>query len=193
MTASAPPTRYPAGMVAIHWVTAALLLAALALAWSIPEGPGQGGTLLMLHKSIGLAVLALAVARLALRNASRLPPEDAGVARVEALAARVTHVALYAILFAMPISGYLAESALGHATSVFGLFELPPLTPRSDALHGLVWPIHDIGQLAIYLAVGAHALAALFHLFVRRDGVMARMLPGVSLQPAGVRAHPAGE
>jgi cytochrome b561 len=181
-------------MILIHWTTAALLLAALALAWLVPDGPGQGDSLLvLLHKSVGLTVLALAALRVLVRNAARLPREDSGIARVEALAARVVHWLLYVILLAMPISGYLSESALGHTVSVFGLFDIPALTARSGTLNSVTWTIHKTGQLAIYVVVGVHVLAALFHLVVRRDGVMARMLPGVSLEPAGARAHPVAE
>jgi cytochrome b561 len=147
----------------------------------------------MLHKSIGLAVLALAAMRLVLRNTSRLPPEEGGIAWIEAAGARTVHVLLYVILFAMPLSGYLSESARGHAVSVFGLFDILPLSPVSPALRSVAWTIHNTGQFAVYAVVGLHVSAALFHLVVRRDGVMARMLPEFSQHRRVVSVHHAAE
>lgn len=182
--ATSQTLRYPGAMMAIHWATAALMVAVVVLAWIIPDGesdykPG----LLLLHHSTGLTLLALTVLRLVVRRFSDIPPEDGLAPWLEAMAARVTHFLLYAILLAMPVSGYFYSTARGNAVNWFGLFSIPPLLPASDTVRGIAWTIHTNGQLAVYVVIGLHAAAALFHLVVRRDGVMARMLPGASLTP----------
>lgn len=187
------PQRFPAAMRAIHWATAAAMIAVVVLAWVIPEGPGNGGVLLMLHKSIGLGILALTAVRLALRRLSRLPEDDAGQPWIEAAAARAVHVLLYGILIVLPVSGYLSVAARGKAVSVFGLFDIPALVPVSPALHNITWTVHETGQLAVYVVIGLHVAASLYHLVVRRDGVMARMWPAAGRFTLPAPARPAAE
>ena len=187
---------FPGAMRAIHWATALLMVAVVVLAWIIPRGPGNGGILLLLHESVGLSILALAALRVIVRNASRLPPEDGGLQWIETATSRAVHILLYVILFVMPLSGYLSSAARGHSVSVFGLFDIPPLVPVSKALRTVAWAVHENGQVAVYAVVGLHVAAALFHLLVRRDGVMARMWPGASrftLTARSASAHPAAE
>jgi cytochrome b561 len=171
---------FPPLLRALHWATAALMVAVVVLAWSIPDGPGQGGSVLMLHKSVGLTILALTVLRLFARRAAPPPAEDAATTRLEALAATATHVLLYVVLVAMPVSGFLFATADGHPVSLFGLVTLPSPLPPSAALRSAAWVVHGGGQYAVYAAVGLHVAAALYHLLVRRDGVMARMWPGAA-------------
>ncbi len=187
------PTTFPVAMRAIHWASAGLMLLVLVLAWISPEGETTEGSIVMLHKAFGITLLALTAARLALRNMSRIPPEDTGVPHIEALAARVSLWLLYGILFAMPLSGYLSEAARGRGVDMFGLFTVPALLPASAMLHDAAWTLHSAGQLAVYAVVGLHAAASLYHLVVRRDGVMARMWPGVSRLMPQEAAHPAAE
>ena len=75
---------------------------------------------------------------------------------------------------------------------MFGLFAIPPLFSASDLVHGIARTLHSGGQYAVYVVVGLHAAAALYHLVVRRDEVMGRMLPGAEAairppQPAAAR------
>jgi cytochrome b561 len=192
-SAATRPAHYSAAMIAIHWTTVALMVAVVVIAWIIPRGQSDyKTTLLVLHRSFGVALLALTVLRLVVRHFSPPPEDDALVAWLEALAARVTHVLLYVILLAMPVSGFFYSTARGDAVSVLGLFEIPPLLPASETLRSAAWFVHTNGQLAVYVVIGLHAAAALFHLVVRRDGVMARMLPGARLTPPRqpAAAHP---
>ena len=184
MSATPSPDIYPRAMRALHWATALLMAAVVVLAWVLPEHAGSDSTLLMLHKAVGITILALTALRLVVRNTSRLPADSDAVSRLEALAARATHVVLYGILLAMPVSGYLTAAARGRATSMFGLFDIPALVPQSAALHDAAWAVHGFGQMAVYWVIGIHAAASLFHLVVRRDGVMDRMWPGLRRQAA---------
>jgi len=179
-SAPTPAAPYPPLLRAAHWGTAALMLAVLSLAWLMPDGRPSDGWMLMLHESLGLMVLALALARLAIRRRMPSAAEDAGGHWLEPMAARATHVLLYLILIAMPVSGYLSVAARGRTVSLFGLFDLPALLPVSSLLHDAAWAVHETGQGALYATVGLHVAASLFHLLVRRDGVVARMLPAVA-------------
>ena len=182
--AATQPTRFPGAMVTIHWATAALMVAVVVLAWIIPRGQSDyKTTLLLLHRSIGMVLLALTALRLVVRHMSTLPPEDTTVLWLETLAARVTHVLLYVILIAMPVSGFLFSTARGEAVDVFGWFSIPPLLAASESLRKAAWFIHTNGQVAVYAVIGLHASAAMFHLLWRRDTVMAQMLPGAQLTP----------
>ncbi len=111
MTAAAPRAatgRYTASAQGLHWVSAALMLAVLVLAWvmeSPPNGDASRATVVMLHKSVGLTILALTAARLVWR-AIHPPPPAVRWAAWEAAAATASHWLLYLVLLAMPISGY---------------------------------------------------------------------------------------
>ncbi len=129
------------------------------------------------HRSIGLTILVLTAVRLRVRHRLNAPVAPGMLAWLEDLAARVTHMLLYAILIVMPISGFLWTTSRGKGVSVFGLFSIPPLLPASETLHDIARTIHSGGQLAVYVVVGLHAVAALHHLAIRRDDLMARMLP----------------
>jgi len=188
MPALAPtPRRYPVAMMVIHWLTAASIATVVVLAWLFPGGKANDSSVLLLvHRSVGLTILALTVLRLVLRGTLPVPAEPDAASRLQKLenfAARIVHFLLYVILIAMPVSGFLWTTSRGTPVDVFGLFSIPPLLPASDAVHSVARAIHSTGQFAVYAVVALHVAAALFHLVVRRDGVMDRMLPGAQLTP----------
>ena len=87
------------------------------------------------------------------------------------------HTSLYVLLLAMPIVGYIANSAYGAPTPFFGLFDLPPIVGKNEALATQLFTIHRwVGWLVIALVL-MHVGAALYHYFIRRDNVLKRMLP----------------
>jgi cytochrome b561 len=181
MTAAARETsgRYTAIAQSLHWVSAALMLAVLVLAWvmeSLPNGDASRATVVMLHKSVGLTILALTAARLIWR-AIHPPPSAMRWAAWEAAAATASHWLLYLVLLAMPISGYLISAGRGRAIPYFGLFEVPLLTPATDAIWRIGATVHAVGQWALYALVALHIAAAVWHVAVRRDGTLDRMLP----------------
>jgi len=163
----------------LHWVSAALMLAVLVLAWvmeSLPNGDASRATVIMLHKSVGLTILALTAVRLVWR-AIHPPPPAARWAAWEAAAATASHWLLYLVLLAMPISGYLISAGRGRAIPYFGLFEVPLLAPATDAIWRIGSTVHATGQWALYGLVALHIAAAAWHVVVRRDGTLDRMLP----------------
>ena len=89
----------------------------------------------------------------------------------------VVHTSLYVLLVAMPIVGYIANSIYGAPTPFFGLFDLPPLLSKNEALATQLFTIHRwVGWLVIFLVL-IHVSAALYHHFIRGDSVLKRMLP----------------
>lgn len=174
---SARSQSYGRTAIALHWAVAALIAAALVLAWAMPgrRDPGYD-TVLELHKSVGLTVLFLVVLRLGWRRASPVLPAP-GLTPMEYRGSALVHALLYMIMIAIPLTGYLFSSAEGQSLRFFGLetFASPLATSRSFS-RPLEF-LHKTGQWAVYGVVGLHVLAALYHYFLKHDGVLQRMLP----------------
>ncbi len=177
---SATRRRYDATAQALHWVTALLMFAVIPLAWvmvALPHGAPAREFYYTLHKSVGLTILVLAAVRLAWRAAHPAPPSPSSLARWEHAAARVSHWLLYLILVGMPASGYVMSAAGGHPVTYFGLFTLPGL-PHSQKAASVAYWLHVVtGQWAVYALIVLHLFATVWHVALRRDAVLGRMLP----------------
>ena len=176
----APLARYSLLAQAFHWVSAALMFAVVPIAWYMTTLERTDPTRedwYSLHKSIGITILVLSVLRVIWRQLDA-PPSLSGFMRpVEVAAVHVAHGLLYVLLFAMPISGYLISAAGGHPVVLFGLLPVPALVPVDHELAKIGHTLHDLGQWALYGLVGLHVLGTGFHVFIRRDGLLGRMLP----------------
>ena len=164
---------------ALHWLVAALVFAQLALglyAADLPLGI-ERLRLLSRHKSLGLALLALALLRLAWRAAQAPPPLPASMPRWERGAALATHRLIYLLLVLAPLAGWLQASASGLSVNWFGLFQMPDLVPKSRALAELFRLAHLVCVALLAALVAGHVAAALRHALLLRDGVLHRMLP----------------
>ena len=175
--------RYDAVAIGFHWVVAALVLAQLALGWwmiELPKSPaGLRAGWFNVHKSIGITIGLLMLARLGWRARHPAPPLPASLPRWQALAARANHAALYACLIVMPLSGYLGSVFSGYPIKYFGVV-LPHWGWASPALKELFSILH-FGTVWLLMAlIALHIGAALKHLLVNRDGVVARMWPRAS-------------
>lgn len=180
MDAVAPQARYRGGVIALHWLTLALLAAVYAcieLRELYPKGSDPRETLKSLHFMLGLSVWLLLLPRLLLRATGTTPPIAPAPPRVQQLAARALHLALYALMLAMPLAGWALLSAAGKPIPFFGL-ELPALFAPDKALAGTIKDWHETAGTAGYWLIGAHAAAALWHHYVQRDNTLRRMLPG---------------
>ncbi len=142
-----------------------------------PRDDGSRDVLMVLHRSIGLTILALMVFRMYWRVGHPAPPLPADFPRIEALAAHADHVLLYVMFLVMPLSGYVNAAAAGHAVSLFGVVTIPALLPESPRLSQAAVAIHLTGQFLVYALVATHVAAALMHRFVRRNTILDRMLP----------------
>lgn len=178
-----PVTTVPAYTVTarvLHWLTAALVLIQIPLGIVIANewGGERQESLYDLHKSFGAVILPLVIVRLINRLIYPPLPLPAYIPAKLQLTAHVTHWALYALLIAQSLLGWIATSAYPAPIPVFGLFELPPIWPENRALSDQLFVAHRaIGILLAFLLVG-HIGAALFHHFVRRDRVLMRMVSG---------------
>ncbi len=172
--------RYTLTAQALHWVTAILMFSVLPLAWVMMNMSKQSPyreTTYMFHKSVGLTILALVAVRLAWRARHPAPPLPANLARWEALAARASHWLLYLVLIAMPISGYLFSAFKGHSTAYFNLFFIPGPPANAYWANVAVWFHAVTGQWLVYALIVLHVGATAWHVAVRRDRVLERMLP----------------
>ena len=164
--------------IVLHWLIAALVFAQLALGWwmiDIPKSPpGVRAYWFNIHKSIGITLGILILARLAWRLSHRPPPLPASVAPWQRTAARVSHWLLYACMLAMPISGYLGSSFTKYPIKYWG-FTLPHWGWEDAALKTLMSQIH-YGAAWLFMAlIAIHLAAALKHALIARDGVFQRM------------------
>jgi cytochrome b561 len=172
-----PATRYTLTAQALHWLTVLLILTILPVAWvmmSLPTGPQQTW-MLVLHRSLGVTIFAVIVVRLAWRSTHPAPPSPSGAPRGTELISEVTHWLLYALLLFMPVTGYL-QSADGRPVSYLALFNLPEL-PKDKVLGDAANVLHHLGQWALYTLVGLHVGATVWHVAIRRDGLLNRMIP----------------
>jgi cytochrome b561 len=144
---------------------------------NMPESDRFRGLLFTLHKSVGLTIVALVAVRIAWRAKHPAPSLEVGLARWQKVAASGSHWMLYLVLVGMPISGYLLDAAGGYSISYFGLFSVP-LIPKSPALSSAATWVHvAVGQWLVYTLIFLHVAASIWHISVRRDGVLDRMLP----------------
>ncbi len=164
--------------IALHWLMLALLAAVYAcieLRELYPRGSDLREALKTWHFMLGLSVFVLVWVRIAARALS--PRRPAPRSWVGALAAAV-HLALYGLMIAMPLMGWVVLSAEGDPVPFFGL-TLPPLVGPDEALAEWLEELHATLGVAGYWLIGLHAAASLFHHYVLRDGTLRRMLPGL--------------
>lgn len=162
----------------LHWLIVAFILTQVILAAAASELHGMAKlAMLARHKSVGITILMLAILRLAWRLVNPTPPLPATLKPYERFLARFTHAALYVLIVAMPITGWVMSSARGFPVSWFGLFQLPDLVPKNRPLYEAMLQTHAILALILGAVASLHLLAALKHHFVLKDTVLRRMLP----------------
>ncbi|HEX6927790.1 MAG TPA: cytochrome b [Gammaproteobacteria bacterium] len=163
----------------LHWLIALLVVTQFALAWSadaLPRGDLRT-TLMLVHKSVGITVLMLAVVRLAWRFTHAPPAFPASMARAEQWLSRFVHWVLYALIFLMPLSGWLMTSAAGRTVEWFWLFDIPAPMGENERWGDIFHETHETLAWVLFGVALFHVLAALWHAAIRKDGVLQRMLP----------------
>src|SRR5487761_1019362 len=163
----------------LHWLIVALIALQAALGLTglmLPLGV-QKLTVLARHKSIGITILGLAVLRLLWRWFNPTPPLPSNLKPHERFLAQFTHAALYVLLFAMPLTGWIMSSARGFPVSWFHVLQLPDLVRKSERLYDAMVTTHATLAIALGLTVLLHIAGALKHHFVLKDDTLRRMLP----------------
>ena len=165
---------------ALHWLIVLMILG-LAIAGlvmgELPKTP-KYFWVYTAHKSMGLTVLALVLVRIGWRLYAGAPKPVAGTPTWQERIASVTHWMLYALILAMPLSGWLYDSASGlRPFRWFGLFDVPKLIAPNDALRDASHAAHEWLFWVLVALVALHAAAALYHHLFLRDATLTRMLP----------------
>lgn len=165
-----------------HWVVAGFVFAMIPVGVIMADRgarnvwDGLTNTLYSSHKLAGFVLLFIMTARLGYRLARGAPPPEPGLEPWQKAVSGATHWAIYALLFAMAITGWLGTS-LYPSLEVFGLFSLPAIVAPDQAAAGRAFALHRaMGYLLAFL-IAMHVAAALHHHFIRKDGVLRRMLP----------------
>jgi cytochrome b561 len=165
-----------------HWTTVALILVQATIGLVMVNLPKRPSVIPVysFHKSLGLTIFAFAILRLAWRAFDLRPEEPASVPSWQVTAARLGHALLYALIFAVPLSGWLFDSATSlRPLYWFGLFQVPSLTGGPDKeLKEITEALHFWLFWTLAAVAAGHATIALFHHFRDRDAVLRRMLPG---------------
>ena len=163
-----------------HWLIVALLLVQYLIGWFMPDihrgmKPGDAMTW---HISIGFAILILIVLRLVWRLTHPVAPESS-LAPWQRVSSEAMHWLLYVLVLATTITGWLFASFRGWSISFFFVMPMPMLSAGNPAAGKMIDGWHQAMEWSLLVLVGLHVLAAWTHLFVHRDRVMHRMLPGL--------------
>ncbi|MGX4774352.1 cytochrome b [Bradyrhizobium guangdongense] len=162
-----------------HWVIVALLAVQYPIGWLMPDihrgmTPGAGMTF---HLSIGLTILLLTALRFIWRLTHPVAPESS-LPAWQRVSSEAVHWLLYALVLATTISGWLFASFRDWSVSYFYLVPLPMLASDNAAAGKAIDGLHQAMEWALLVTIGIHVAAALAHVFIYRDRVMQRMLPG---------------
>ena len=174
--------RFGAVAILLHWSMAFLIIGLAALGLYMVALPDVGFNtkkimLILFHKEFGLLVLVLLAMRLAWRLTHVLPQLGAHLPDWQKIVARFVHLCFYALMFALPMTGWLMSSAAGIPVSFFGLFTLPDILPHDDYLFQQLIDVHKWFGYVLILFICVHVGAALMHHFVLKDDTLRRMLP----------------
>lgn len=173
-------SRYGSLTIGIHWLMVLLFVGvygAVELHELFEKGSDLRGLLMRWHFMLGILVFALVWLRLLARLSGSTPaivPEPPGL---QQLSSRLLHLALYALMVGMPLTGWLMLSASGKPIPFFGL-ELPALIGENKDLAEQFEELHEIVGSTGYFLIGLHTVAALYHHYIVRDNTLTRMLPG---------------
>ncbi len=178
-------TRYPPSMSLLHWLLAVALVGNLIIGLLLDDNEDLVG----LHKSVGIVILCIVLARIAnrFRLRHRLPTSVNPASSLARLAERAVHALLYVLMFAIPLLGWMKTNAAGHTANCFGMFSLPTLVPKSRALSHWLGELHALTAYGLAVVVGFHVLGAMAHRVIGAENILPRILPW----PTGAGQHEA--
>ena len=185
-----PVARYNRTAMTLHWLVAALIFVNVFYGLAAASADdAHVRPLIDMHKSIGLTVLGLVLLRIFWRLGHKPPPMPATYPRVERAGAHAAHIALYAIILLLPLSGYLHDSAwtgaASHPLILFGVLHFPRMPiiksfdpATKDHLHALFGAAHVYIGYVLYGLVALHLAGVVKHHVFDHESEISRMLPG---------------
>jgi cytochrome b561 len=175
MSGAAEPGRYTALTRVLHWLTAALVFCALFIGFVMVNSVHDYTTLIMIHRTLGVTILAVVLMRLVNRLTHRAPPLPPTVGGLERKIVVLSEVLLYAMLLLQPLIGWAMVSAGGGPVVVFGSLRLPRIAPFDAQLFWLLRQAHSVVAYTLMAAIAAHVSAILLHTLTLRDRMIERM------------------
>ncbi|MCG8435279.1 MAG: cytochrome b [Gammaproteobacteria bacterium] len=172
-------THYGWLAITLHWLIAVIVIAMFAVGlWmdSMDDADRLHGTVLYVHKSIGVSLFALVIVRLAWRLNNPTPKAEAGVSSLQQLLAKIAHWIMYAMLFVIMFAGYFIATAENGSIEVFGLFDIPAAFYIDHDQEEIAEEIHELAAYALIILASVHALAALKHHFYDKNNTLKHML-----------------
>jgi len=175
VTGALEPGRFTALSRVLHWLTAVLVFCALLIGFVMVNWVGDYSALIMIHRTLGVTILAVVLVRLVNRLTHRAPPLPPTVGALERKIVVLSELSLYALLLLQPLIGWTMVSAAGGPIVVFGSFRLPRIAPFDAQLFWLLRQVHSVVAYALMAAIAAHVSAVLLHTLTLRDRMIERM------------------
>lgn len=172
--------RYSRLSIFFHWMIAFLIMGAFALGSIMTDMKISPSKLQYYswHKWMGVSIFGLVALRLLLRLFLGAPAYPVSMKKWETQLANATHIFLYVLMFAVPLSGYFYTSAAGIPVVYFKLIQLPTIIGPNPELKPILKELHEVLTTVLLIVVSLHVAAALKHFFIDKDGIFQRMLPG---------------
>jgi cytochrome b561 len=163
----------------LHWAIVIMIIAQYVIIESAEDLPDGLEKLQVIsnHKSLGMLVFLLALARIGWRIVNRGKPVPVPMPNWQRIAAAAGHGVLYLLILAMPLTGWAMSSSANYPVTLFGWFQFPAIVSPNHDLHEALEEVHEVLFNVLVVLALAHAAAALFHHFVLKDDSLRRMLP----------------
>ena len=175
---SSPPTHFNITARILHWLMAAMILAMIFVGLGMMTSLTWRPWLLDLHMPLGVAILLLVIIRFVNRLSFSVPKMPESISNFQSKAAGTLHWLLYAIMLALPVTGWAQLSAGGFLIKLFPGLNLPAILPPSPFLYALLHDAHRVMAWLLFFMVVGHLSAALLHAWVYRDGLFSSITLG---------------
>jgi len=176
--------RYSNTSIILHWLTVLAIIAAFCVVWALDlfDLEDHSKLIVAIHRSCGLLVILLTVARMFCRATGKAGSPAERESLAHKVAVFLGHLGLYGFMLGVPLIGWAKTSAAGKVVALFGI-PMPALLPRNRDLADILGDLHEnLAYLFLFL-IAAHLLIALWHGLIRRDDVLASMLPATKPSP----------
>ena len=161
----------------LHWLMAAMVLSMLAIGVAMVASLADYNRLVSIHRPLGITILILVVVRFVNRQLNPPPPFLATMPPLERRVASWSELAMYGLMFVLPLVGWGMLSAAHYPIVMYGSLHLPFILPHSPMLYAVLRRIHTVLAYLLFLTFLAHFSAILFHTLILRDGILFRMVP----------------